>query len=190
MMEAVTSDRVFGQLPDGRDVRLLTIGSAPGPVVEVLTLGATVHRLLVDGRNVVLSHADVAERLASPDYVGATIGRYANRIAGGRFDLGGTTVQLGTNDRGNNLHGGPEGFDVRLWDVASHTDDSIELTLTSPDGDQGFPGEVTARVRYAVAGSTVMVEMSATADAPTVVGMTNHAYFDLDGEGTIDDHEL
>lgn len=186
----MTSPRVFGQMPDGRDVRLLTIGSAPGPVVEVLTLGATVHRLLVDGRNVVLSHADVAERLASPDYVGATIGRYANRIAGGRFDLGGTTVRLGTNDRGNNLHGGPEGFDVRLWDVASHADDAIELTLTSPDGDQGFPGEVTARVRYAVAGSTVTVEMSATADAPTVVGMTNHAYFDLDGEGTIDDHEL
>jgi len=186
----VSTDRVFGQMPDGREVRLLTIGADPGPVVEVLTLGATVHRLLVDGRTVVLGLADVAERLAGPDYVGATIGRYANRIAGGRFPLAGTTVQLGANDRGNNLHGGPEGFDVRVWDVVSHSADAVELSLVSPDGDQGFPGTVTARVRYAVLGDVVTVEMSATTDATTVVAMTNHAYFNLDSDGTIDDHEL
>ncbi|MCF6378002.1 galactose mutarotase [Nocardioides KLBMP 9356] len=184
------TDRVFDQMPDGREVRLLTIGSEPGPVVEVLTLGAAVHRLLVDGRDVVLGHADVAERLASPDYVGATIGRYANRIAGGRFSLGGTTVQLAANDRGNNLHGGPEGFDVQVWDVVSHSDDAVELALVSPDGDQGFPGTVTARVRYAVSGDTVTVELSATTDATTVVGMTQHSYFNLDGEGSIDEHGL
>ena len=188
--DRVTSDRVFGQMPDGREVRLLAIGSEPGPVVDVLTLGASVHRLLVGGRNVVLTHADVAERLASPDYVGATIGRYANRIAGGRFDLAGTPVQLAANDRGNNLHGGPDGFDVQVWDVASHCDDAVELTLVSPDGDQGFPGTVTARVRYAVSGNTVRVEMSATTDATTVIGMTQHAYVNLDGKGSIDDHEL
>ena len=118
----MTTDRVFGQLPDGREVRLLTIGSEPGPVVEVLTLGATVHRLLVRReRNVVLGHPDIAERLASTDYIGGTIGRYANRIAGGRFPLGDRTVEVRTNDRGNSLHGGPEGFDVRLWDVVSHS---------------------------------------------------------------------
>ena len=142
----VNTDRVFDQLPDGRDVRLLTIGSEPGPVVEVLTLGATVHRLFVRGgdgvrRNVVLGHPDVAERLASSDYIGGTIGRYANRIAGGRFELGGRTVEVRTHDRGNSLHGGPEGFDVRLWDVVSHTADEVVLSLVSPDGDQGFPGE-------------------------------------------------
>lgn len=186
----MSTDRVFGQMPDGREVRVLTIGSSPGPVVEVLTLGATVHRLLVDGRNVVLGHADVAGRLASSDYVGGTIGRYANRIAGGRFPLGGSTVSVLTNDRGNSLHGGPEGFDVRLWDVVSHSADSLELTMTSPDGDQGFPGAVTAHVRYAVSGNTVTIAMSATTDATTVVGMTNHAYVNLDGEGAIDDHEL
>ena len=146
----MTTDRVFGEMPDGRDVRLLTIGSEPGPVVEVLTLGATVHRLFVRGgdrvrRNVVLGHPDVAERLASTDYIGGTIGRYANRIAGGRFELGGRTVEVRTHDRGNSLHGGPEGFDVRLWDVVSHTADEVVLSLVSPDGDQGFPGEVTAR---------------------------------------------
>lgn len=186
----MSTDRVFGQMPDGREVRVLAIGSSPGPVVEVLTLGATVHRLLVDGRNVVLAHDDVAGRLASTDYVGGTIGRYANRIAGGRFPLGGSMVQVLTNDRGNSLHGGPEGFDKRLWDVISHTADSVELALVSPDGDQGFPGTVTAGVRYAVVGNAVTIEMSATTEAPTVVGMTNHAYWDLGGGGTIDDHVL
>ena len=193
----MTRDRVFGQLPDGRDVRLLTIGAEPGPVVEVLTLGATVHRLVVacgDGerRNVVLGHPDVEERLASGDYVGGTIGRYANRIAAGRFALDGHDVEVRTHDRGNSLHGGPDGFDVRLWDVESHDADEVMLSLVSPDGDQGFPGAVTARVRYRVEGDTVQVTMEATTDATTVVNLTNHAYFNLDGEGagTIDDHEL
>jgi galactose mutarotase-like enzyme len=190
-------DTTFGRMPDGRDVRLLTIGEEPGPVVEVLTLGATVHRLVVtcgDGerRNVVLGHPDVEERLASGDYIGGTIGRYANRIAGGRFALDGREVEVRTHDRGNSLHGGPEGFDVRLWDVESHTADELVLSLTSPDGDQGFPGTVTARVRYQVDGDSVRVRMQATTDATTVVNLTNHAYFNLDGEGagTIDDHEL
>lgn len=193
----VTRDRVFGQLPDGRDVRLLTIGAEPGPVVEVITLGATVHRLVVtcgDGerRNVVLGHPDVEERLASGDYVGGTIGRYANRIAAGRFTLDGQEVEVRTHDRGNSLHGGPEGFDVRLWGVESHEDDEVVLSLVSPDGDQGFPGTLTTRVTYTVEDSTVRVAMEATTDATTVVNLTNHAYFNLDGEGagTIDDHEL
>src|SRR6478672_2632436 len=197
MMEAVTSDRVFGQLPDGREVRLLTIGTEPGPVVEVLALGATVHRLLVtcgDGerRNVVLGHPDVAERLASGDYLGGTIGRYANRIAGGRFVLDGREVTVGAHDRGNSLHGGPEGFDVRMWDVVSHGPDEVVLSLTSPDGDQGFPGTVEVTVTYRVDGDTVSVAMAATTDATTVVNLTNHAYLNLGGEGagTIDDHLL
>ena len=193
----MTTPPVFGRLPDGRDVHLLTIGTAPGPVVEVLTLGATVHRLEVTGgdgarRNVVLGHADVAERLASGDYLGGTIGRYANRIAAGRFPLEGREVQVATHDRGNSLHGGPEGFDVHLWDVLEHGPDEVVLAMTSPDGDQGFPGTVTATVRYRVAGDTVAVTMEATTDATTVVNLTNHAYLNLDGEGagTIDDHLL
>jgi aldose 1-epimerase len=194
---AVTRDRVFGQMPDGRDVHLLTIGAEPGPVVEVLTLGATVHRMVVAGgdgerRNVVLGHPDVAERLASSDYLGGTIGRYANRIAAGRFPLAGREVEVRTHDRGNSLHGGPEGFDVRVWDVVSHTADEVALTLVSPDGDQGFPGTVTATVRYRVEGDTVRAAMEARTDATTVVNLTNHAYLNLDGEGagTIDAHEL
>lgn len=197
MTQDSTPDRLFGQMPDGRDVHLLTIGVEPGPVVEVLTLGATVHRLVVtcgDGerRNVVLGHPDVEERLASGDYIGGTIGRYANRIAGGRFSLDGRDVEVRTHDRGNSLHGGPEGFDVCLWDVESHAADELVLSLTSPDGDQGFPGTVTAKVRYKVEHDAVIVTMEAVTDATTVVNLTNHAYFNLDGEGAgaVDDHEL
>ena len=123
MSQAATS-REFGPLPDGTTVRALTIGTAPGPVVEVLTLGATVHRLEVgcgDGtrRNVALGHLDSEERLASGDYVGGTIGRYVNRIAGGRFELEGREVTVGVHDRGNSLNGGPDGFDRRGWDVGT-----------------------------------------------------------------------
>lgn len=187
----------FGSLPDGTQVDVLTIGTPPGPVVEVLTLGATVHRLEVacgDGvrRNVVLGHPDTAERLASGDYIGGTIGRYANRIAAGRFELDGREVTVGAHDRGNSLHGGPDGFDRRVWDVIAQTPDEVVMSLVSPDGDQGFPGTVSTRVRYRLEGDRVVVEMEATTDAATVVNLTNHAYFNLDGEGsgTIDEHLL
>lgn len=193
----MTTDLLPGRLPGGHDVRLLCIGSEPGPVVEVLTLGASVNRLEVtcgDGarRNVVLGHPDVETRLASEAYLGATVGRYANRIAAGRFELAGREVRVGTNDRGNSLHGGPEGFDRRSWEVVEHGPDEVVLTLTSPDGDQGFPGRVEARVAYRVAGDSVTVTMTATTDATTVVNLTNHTYLNLDGEGAgnVDDHLL
>lgn len=190
-------ESLVGTTPDGQSVRCLTIGGPPGPVVEVLTLGATVHRLEVAGgdgvrRNVVLGHADLADRLASSDYLGGTIGRYANRIAGGRFELDGREVVVGAHDRGHSLHGGPDGFDRRVWSVLSHEPDEVVLELVSPDGDQGFPGEVAVRVAFRVDGDVVGVEMSATTDAPTLVNLTNHAYFNLDGAGAgaVDDHLL
>jgi galactose mutarotase-like enzyme len=190
-------ETIVGAMPDGQPVHCLRIGGPPGATVEVLTLGATVHRLEVAGgddvrRNVVLGHADVADRLASTDYIGGTIGRYANRIAGGRVPIDGRVLQVGAHDRGNSLHGGPEGFDRRVWAVVSHEPDEVVLELVSPDGDQGFPGEVTVRVAYRVDAGAVRVEMSATTDAPTVVNLTNHAYFNLDGAGagTVDEHLL
>ena len=187
----------FGALPDGRPVRKIVLGSAPGPVLSLLDLGATVQGLQVtcgDGhrRDVVLGQGSVAEYLASSDYLGATVGRYANRIAGGRLDLGGEEVQLGTNDRGNLLHGGPDGFDSRLWQLGEHSSTEARLSLESPDGDQGFPGAVRVEVHFEVAGDSVRVAFVATTDATTVVNLTNHAYFNLDGvgTGTVDDHEL
>lgn len=196
-MDGTAKEKSFGRLPDGRDVRSLTIGTAPGPVVDVLTLGATVHRLEVecgDGvrRDVVLHHASVEEALDSVDYLGGTIGRYANRIAAGRFELDGRQVAVGVNARGNSMHGGPDGFDRRLWEVRGHSADEAVLVLTSPAGDQGFPGSVTVRATFRVEADTVRVVLEASTDATTVVNLTNHAYFNLDGEGagTIEEHRL
>jgi len=190
----------FDRTDDGRPVHRLELGSAPGPVLHLLTLGATVHRLDVtcgDGRrrNVVLGHATAADYLWSTDYIGGTIGRYANRIAGGTFPLdgaGGPTVRLATHDRGHHLHGGPDGFDRRLWTVVDHGPDHAVLRLESPDGDQGFPGALVADVRFEVSQSGVRIEFRATTDAPTIVNLTSHAYFNLDGEdaGTVEEHEL
>jgi galactose mutarotase-like enzyme len=187
----------FGVLPDGRAVHRIVLGSAPGPVLTLLDLGATVQRLEVacgDGsrRNVVLGQPTPADYLASTDYLGGTIGRYANRIAGGSFDLGGRPVQVGTHDRGNHLHGGPDGFDRRRWQLEDRSETHAILALESPDGDQGFPGRLRAEVRFEVVDDRVRVDLSATTDAATVVNLTSHAYFNLDGvgRGTVDDHDL
>ena len=184
----------FGESSAG-PVQLLTIGAEPGPVLEVLDLGATVHRLWVtcgDGvrRNVVLGHPGPEDHLNSPAYLGGTIGRYGNRIAGGRFELDGRVVELETNDRGNTLHGGPEGFDKRMWEVVDHGDDHLVMRLVSPDGDQGFPGRLVAQVRFEISGESVLILFRAASDAPTVVCLTSHAYFNLDDAETIEEHRL
>jgi aldose 1-epimerase len=187
----------FGTLPDGRPVRRIALGSPPGPVLHLLDLGATVHRLEVAGgdgerRNVVLGHVSPADYLGSGDYLGGTIGRYANRIAHGRFPLDGREVRLGTHDRGHHLHGGPDGFDRRLWQVAERGEDHAVLVLDSPDGDMGFPGALRASVRFDVVGDAVRIGFEATTDAPTLANLTSHAYFNLDGDGagTVDHHDL
>jgi galactose mutarotase-like enzyme len=174
---------------------LLVLGAEPGVVLEVLPLGATVHRLLVTDaagvrRSVALGHRTAAERLTSGGYIGATVGRYANRIARGRFPLGDGEVVVPPNDRGNALHGGPAGFDKAEWSVVSEAPDRVELELVSPDGDQGFPGTLTVRAVYTVEGDVAAVTYTATTDATTVVNLTNHAYFNLVGDGTIDEHLL
>ena len=160
----------FGTLPDGRAVRRLVLGEAPGPVLHLLDLGATVHRLEVtapDGvrRNVLLGLPSPAAYLASADYLGGTIGRYANRIAGGRFAIDGAQVRVSAHERGNHLHGGPDGFDRRLWQVVASEESAATLALVSTDGDQGFPGEVTVRARFEVDARGVTLTLSARTDA-------------------------
>ena len=139
-----------------------------------------------------LGHPDVAERLRSGDYIGGTIGRYANRIAAGRFSLDGREVDVGTHDRGNSLHGGPEGFDVRLWDVVEHERRrGGAARWPARTATRASRATVTVTVSYQVS-ATRPLTMEATTDATTVVNLTNHAYLNLDGEGagTIDDHLL
>jgi len=175
----------------------LVLGAAPGPVVELWPLGATVHRLEVTGgdgvrRNVVLGHATVEERLGVRTYLGATVGRYANRIAGGRLEIDGATYALVAHDRGNLLHGGGDGFDRRVWDVVDADATTARLRLVSPDGDQGFPGRLVAEIEYAVSATGVRMTITAETDAPTVCNLTHHGYANLDGDGSgsIDEQRL
>ncbi|QCW49555.2 galactose mutarotase [Nocardioides dongxiaopingii] len=188
---------VFDRLPDGREVHLVELGAAPGPVLRLLTLGATVHDLEVTGgdgtrRHVALGHATSADYLASGDYVGATVGRYANRVRDGHLPLAGVEHRLGTHDRGHHLHGGPDGFDRRLWTLLDEDGATARLRLVSPDGDQGYPGELTAEVTFAVDADAVRIDLAATTDATTVVNLTQHVYLNLDGRdaGTVDGHLL
>ncbi len=184
-------------LDDGRAARRLVLGRAPGPVLHLLDLGATIHRLEVTGgdgvrRNVALGHPTAQDYLDGSGFLGGTVGRYANRIAGGRFELDGEAVQVAPSDRGNTLHGGPDGFHRRTWTVLEHDDDHAVLALVSPAGDQGFPGRLSAQARFEVTPDEVRLDLSATTDAPTVVNLTSHLYLNLDGEGagTVDDHLL
>jgi aldose 1-epimerase len=173
----------------------VVLGGAPGPELHVLTHGATVHRIVVtcgDGvrRDVAISLPGVDELMASNAYMGATVGRYANRIAHGGFELDGELVEVAVNDRGHHLHGGPEGFDRREWSVLESDKASARLRLVSPDGDQGFPGEVTVDALFRVQADGVELELSAVTTRPTVVNLTSHVYLNLDGGGSADDHLL
>jgi aldose 1-epimerase len=189
--------RSFGEMPDERPVTAYELGGE-GPVrLTVLDLGAAVQRLLLSGADgvevgVVLGHDDAAAYLHGNAFHGAVVGRYANRIAHARFTLDGVPHHLAANEGENCLHGGVDGFHRRLWTVLEHSDTSLTLELVSPDGDQGFPGTLTARTRYSVSGGTVTIDLSATTTATTVVSLTNHSYFNLagDGSGTIDHHRL
>ena len=140
----------------------------------------------------VLGHRDVDAYASVGGYFGVVVGRVANRIDAGRFSLDGVDYQVPTNDRGHALHGGPDGYDRREWEVESTGPDAVTLSLTSPDGDQGFPGELRVSVTYSLSAGEVAVDYLASTTRPTVVNLTNHSYFNLDGEGrgTIDDHVL
>jgi aldose 1-epimerase len=186
----------FGLLDDGRSVDRFVLGG-DALRVTVLAYGATVQSVLVPDRDdrmddVVLGFDDLAGYLAPHPYFGATIGRFANRIAGGRFTLAGVEHQLPVNDGPNCLHGGPVGFDKALWSVQVASADAVELSHVSPDGDMGFPGRLTATVTFTVSGSDLRINYEATTDLATVVNLTNHSYFNLAGasSGSVEDHEV
>jgi aldose 1-epimerase len=186
----------FGTLADGGVVTKYSLTSAEIEL-ELISYGARVVALKTKDRDGVWGDVTLGYRELKPyventnAYFGVIAGRYANRIAKGRFAIGGKTVQTTINDGVNMLHGGVEGFDKRNW-VGEIVAEGVEFSLVSPDGDQGFPGTLAVRVRYTLKGNVVRIEYSAKSDKTTVVNLTNHAYFNLDGEasGTILEEEL
>jgi aldose 1-epimerase len=187
----------WGSTPAGA-VDRYTLSNGHGLVVRVLTHGGVVQSIEVPDRdggtaNVALGFDTIQGYLDNPGpYFGAIIGRYGNRIAKGQFSLGGVAVQVPVNDGPNSLHGGTPGFDQRIW-AAEVRDDALVLSHVSPDGDQGYPGTLTVTVTYSLTGDNgLRIDYHATTDAPTVVNLTNHSYFNLAGEGSGDvyDHVL
>lgn len=179
----------------GTDVHEVTLRTKAGAEASVLTWGAVVRDLKVPARGgpqrVVLGFEEFDAYPAHSPYFGATVGRFANRIAGGRFELDGKTYQLDCNEGANALHGGSEGYGQRVWSLAELTDNSVTLVLISGDGDMGYPGRVVATCTYTLQEpGTLRVELSATTDAPTPLSLAHHSYFNLDGSPNILDHEL
>jgi len=193
-----TTTEELGPPAGGPAVQRWTLANDRGMTVAVLTYGGIVQRLEVPGgdgapANVVLGLPGLDDYVAgNRPYLGALIGRYANRIAAGAFALDGRTWRLPVNNPPNSLHGGTEGFDRRVW-RATGTGDGVELAYTSPDGEMGYPGTLEARVRYTLTPDNgLRIDYQATTDAATVVNLTNHSYFNLAGEaaGTIAGHLL
>ena len=200
---ATLARRPFGTMSDGVQVELLTLTTAAGIQVSLLGYGAAIQQLQVpdrDGRlaNVVLGFPTLEGYLANDGhYFGAAVGRYAGRIAAGRFTLDGVVHELPRNDGENSLHGGPRGFDKRVWEVAAASADPdgarVVFRHTSADGEMGYPGTLAVEVAYTLTeDSSLRIDYRATTDEPTVVNLTNHALWNLAGEGsgTIEDHLL
>jgi aldose 1-epimerase len=188
--------RTFGRIGD-EIVQEISLGAAGGAMASILTRGASLNGLAVplgDGevRPVVLGYADVEALAADTGFVGAMVGRCANRIGGARFRLDGRDHVLSANEAGRTtLHGGADGFARRNWRIEAASDTAVELSLISQDGDQGFPGRVEVHCRYALAGAAELdLTVWATSDAPTPVNLANHAYFTLNRGGDCRDHRL
>jgi aldose 1-epimerase len=191
----------FGQTDDMKWVDLYKLTNLNGMEVRITNYGATLVAVTVADRNgnledVILGYDSLADYINGSNYFGCIAGRYANRIAGGRFKLNETPYLLAQNDGENHLHGGVQGFGKAVWQAREmENDDSLglELTYLSQDGEEGYPGNLSVTVVYTLTnGNELRIDYSAATDKPTVVNLTNHAYFNLAGAGSGDilDHEL
>jgi aldose 1-epimerase len=187
----------YGKAADGAAVELYTLQDGK-ITVRIMTYGGIIVSLEAPDRNgnatdVVLGFdsLDGYVTTGNKPYMGAIIGRYANRIAGGTFTLDGKTYHVPKNDGDNALHGGTAGFNKKVW-TGKEIKDGVELTYVSKNGEEGFPGTLTASVRYTLSGNELRIEYSATTDADTVLNLTNHSYFNLKGQGNgnILDHQM
>ena len=192
-MACTISRAPFGTLADGTVVEAVTL--VAGPIeARIITWGAALQFLAVPDRNghaadIVLGYNTLEEYVDKPEYFGATVGRFANRIALGRFTLDGHTYNLARTDPPNALHGGARGFDKRVWQIVStHADEAgsaVTFRRVSPDGEEGFPGTLIADAGYHLTpDGALTLTYSATTDAPTVVNLTNHTYWNLRGEAS------
>ena len=194
------SKEPFGSV-DGQAVDRYTLKNCHRMEVKILTYGGILQTISVPDRkrkvaNVTLGFDNLADYVAKSPYFGCITGRYANRIAKGRFTLDGTTYQLAINNPPNHLHGGNKGFDKRVWAATTFRRSrtvGLVLTYTSPAGEENYPGTLTTRVTYTLTEKNeIVMDYHATTNAPTIVNLTNHAYWNLAGEGTSDiyDHVL
>ena len=171
----------FGTTHKGEEVQELTLDNGVMSC-NILTFGAVVRRLTVPGRegpvDVVLGYDTLEQYETEGGYLGAVVGRFANRIAKGKFSLGGKEYQLAVNDGPNHLHGGNTGFSHRVWTVEELTEQRAVLTLDSPDGEEGYPGHLQVKVTYALEGTALSVRYEAVSDQDTPCNLTNHSWQD------------
>ena len=186
----------FGKLPDGTAVDLYTLTNANGLVAKVTNYGTIITELHVPDRqgalgDVVLGFDNLAQYVKGHPCFGCTVGRVANRIAKGRFTLDGKGYTLAVNDGPNHLHGGLEGFDKKVWKAEPQPGAAVKFTYTSPDGEEGYPGALTAVVTMTLTDANELrLDYWATTDKPTPVNLTNHSYFNLAGHGNVLQHGL
>lgn len=187
----------YGSLDDGTAIQRCTLQNARGMRVQILTYGGIVERLEVPDRagtlaNVVLGLTSLQDYEARSPYFGAIVGRYANRIAQGRFTLDGVACELARNDGPNALHGGMRGFSKRTWEIASSDSRRLRLAYTSPDGEEGYPGTLRVEIDYTLEDDALKLDYKAETNAATVLNLSNHSYYNLGGEGSGSalDHEL
>ncbi len=185
----------YGTLPDGREATLFLLDGGEGVTAAITDFGGVITSLKSPDRSgkqgeIGLGLASLKHYIDKPAYYGALIGRVGNRIGRGKFTLDGKAHQLPVNSNGHHLHGGMEGFNRKLW-KADAIDGGILLTYFSPDGEESYPGNLSVAVTYTLKGRDLRIDYEATADAPTLVNLTNHEFFNLNGcADTILDHEL
>ena len=186
----------FGNTRNGHPVMAYRLENPSGASVTVLDYGATVQSLIVPNgaggmTDVVLGYDTALEYEENGGYVGATIGRVGNRIGGAAFRLNGHTYPLEKNDGENHLHGGRKGFDKQFWTILPLGDDSLVCSRLSPDGEEGYPGNLEVKVTFTLTSHNALrIQYDADTDQDTIVNLTNHSYFNLNGQGSVLDHEL